>query len=236
MDMMMHMSQQTELFRVQLDARLLSFAQAVESPVNQALHASSTAPGMATELAGIYVGLEANVERSFNDAAATRHASEEVAAATLRQTQDAFQQASINLEAATISMTQARHENASSQAQTEALTAQLAQTRLPERGPPLPFADARILERMQQRVNLETEQRINLEAQQRINLEAELPMTSSPSELVSRYIALFNPLNPRVNFDLRASPIGTRQPSPERPRVFNPFPNSEPIQTPLSLP
>jgi hypothetical protein len=48
MDMMMHMSQQTELFRVQLDAHKLSFAQAVESPVNQALHAFSTAAGMAT--------------------------------------------------------------------------------------------------------------------------------------------------------------------------------------------
>jgi hypothetical protein len=166
MDMMMHMSQQTELFRVQLDARMPSFAQGVEAPVNQAIHTSSTAADIATELAGRYVGLEANVERSFNDAAATRHASEEVAAATLRQTQDAFQKARIDLEAATISMTQVRHENATSQAQTEALTAQLVQTRLPERDLPRPFADARILERMQQRVNLEAEQCINLEAEQ----------------------------------------------------------------------
>jgi hypothetical protein len=175
---------------------------------------------MATELAGRYVGLEANLERTFNDAAATRQASEEAAAATLQQSQDASQQALIDLEAATISMTQVRHENASSQAQTEALTAQLAQTRLPERNLPRPFADAGLLERVQQR----------------FNLEAELPTTSSPSEFASRYNAPFNPLNPRVNFDLRASPIGSRQQSPERPRVFNPFPNSEPIQTPSSLP
>jgi hypothetical protein len=81
--MMMHMSEQSELFRVNLDARMLSFAQAVEAPVQQAIHASSTC--MATELAGRYVGLEANVERTFNDAAATRQASEEADAATLRQ-------------------------------------------------------------------------------------------------------------------------------------------------------
>jgi hypothetical protein len=93
-------------------------------------------------------------------------------------------------------------------AQTEALTAQLAQTQLLER------------------------------VQQRANAEAVLPMmTTSPSEFGSRYNALFgSPLNPRVSYYRHASPIGSRQPSPERPRVFNTFPNSEPIQTPSSSP
>ncbi len=131
-DMMTATSQQSELFRMQLDSRMLSFAQVVESPVNQALQASSTAAGMETELAGRYVGLKANVERSFNHASASRHASEEVAAASLQQTQDALNQARINFDAATHKMTQVRHENASSEAQTEALTAQLEQIRLPE--------------------------------------------------------------------------------------------------------
>jgi predicted transcriptional regulator len=56
-NMLAAMTQQSELFRVQLDSRMLLFAQAVETPVNQALQASSTAAGMATELAGRYVGL-----------------------------------------------------------------------------------------------------------------------------------------------------------------------------------
>jgi hypothetical protein len=84
-DMMLHMLEQSEIIRVHLDARMLSFAQAVEAPVQQAMHASTTAAGMATELAGRYVGLEANVERTFNDAAATRQASEIAAAESLRQ-------------------------------------------------------------------------------------------------------------------------------------------------------
>jgi hypothetical protein len=207
-DMMLHMSEQSEIIRVHLDARMLSFAQAVEAPVQQAMHASATAAGMATELAGRYVGLEDNVERTFNAAAATRQASEIAAAESLRQIQEAFQQARTNLDAATISMTQVQHENASSMAQTEALTAQLAQTQLLER------------------------------VQHQANAEAVLPTTTtSPSEFGSRYNALFgSPLNPRVSLDRHASPIGSRQPSPERPRVFSTFPNSEPIQMPSSSP
>jgi hypothetical protein len=107
-------------------------------------------------------------------------------------------------------MNQVRHENASSMAQTEALTAQLVQTQLLER------------------------------VQQRVNMEGGLPTTSmSQSEFGSR----FNPLvgshvYPHVSLDqLPVSPTSaSRQSSPERPRVFNPFPNSEPIRTPSSIP
>jgi hypothetical protein len=90
----------------------------------------------------------------------------------------------------------------------------------PERTPQPTTVEAGLLERVQQRANM----------------EAGLPTTSSPSEFGSRYNALFSPLNPRVSFDRFASPIGSRQQSPEWPRVFNTFPNSEPIQTPSSLP
>jgi hypothetical protein len=149
-DMMLHMSEQSEIIRVHLDDQMLSFAQAVEAPVQQAMHASTTAAGMATELAGRYVGLQADVERTFNAATATHKALEIAAAEALRQSQEDFQQARTNLDAATVSMTQVRHENASSMAQTEALTAQLAQTRLLERAP------------------------------QRANVEAGLPTTTTP--------------------------------------------------------
>jgi hypothetical protein len=110
------------------------------------------------------------------------------------------------------------------------------QMRLPERDLSLAAEDARILEMKRQRVILETEQRVNLEAQQRIDMEAERPSSATSSEFESKYNALFHPLKPRVNFDRLASPIGTRQPSPERPRLFNAFSKSEPIKTPLSLP
>jgi hypothetical protein len=95
------------------------------------MHASTTAAGMATELARRYVGMQEDLERTFHATTATHCASEIAAAKAIQQARTA----QLNLEAATISMNQVRHENASSMAQTEALTAQLAQTRLPERAP-----------------------------------------------------------------------------------------------------
>ncbi len=111
---------------------------------------------------------------------------------------EALQQAHVarhNLEAATAAMNQVRHKNASSMTQTEALAAQMAHSQLQER--------------------------------QRSSMEEGLPTTSTSQ---SEFGSLFNPLlgspvHPHVRFDSQpASPTSsTRQPSPERARVFNPF-------------
>jgi DNA anti-recombination protein RmuC len=69
-NMMRHMTEQSDALRLHFDSRMASFAQAVDAPVQQAVNASTTAAGMASELAGRYVSLQDDLERTFNAATA----------------------------------------------------------------------------------------------------------------------------------------------------------------------
>jgi hypothetical protein len=127
--MMRQMTEHADSIRLHVDSRMASFTQGAEAPVQQAVQASTTAAGMASDLAGRYAGIQDNLERTFNAATAAHHASEYARIEALQQAQVAR----YNLEAATAAMNQVRHENASSMTQTEALAAQVAHSQLRER-------------------------------------------------------------------------------------------------------
>jgi folate-binding Fe-S cluster repair protein YgfZ len=71
---MRHMAEQADALRLHMDVRMASFAHAVEVPVQHAVHASTTAADMASELAGRYPGMREDLERTFNPATAAHHA------------------------------------------------------------------------------------------------------------------------------------------------------------------
>jgi hypothetical protein len=87
---------------------MLGLRMAVEAPVQQAIQASTTAAGMASDLASRYAGMQEDLERTFNAATAAHHASDYARTESLQQAHVARH----NLEAATAAINQVRHENA----------------------------------------------------------------------------------------------------------------------------
>jgi hypothetical protein len=53
---MRHMAEQADALRLHMDARMASFLETVEAPVQHAVQASTTAANMVSELAGQYAG------------------------------------------------------------------------------------------------------------------------------------------------------------------------------------
>jgi hypothetical protein len=82
--MIRQMAEQSEGLWLHMDARMATFAQTVEAPVQNAVQASITAANMASELAGQYAGIQEDLLRTFNAATAAHHASEFVGTEALQ--------------------------------------------------------------------------------------------------------------------------------------------------------